>query len=224
MGLGLVNAHVTGHANAEANCVRGLTTVETLTSYWNLRTKMTHGMGMFRVYPINPNGVSDLLQTALACCMSPPPALDHILVYHSYLLKLVQELKDGLTVLQGDLMKLVQELKDRTLLEDLVDPNDVEYWRSVKRMQEGHGDTKGDSTGIQSYFGLVNARVTGHADAEARRFFRLSPDHLWRRVDMWLVGKKSVPYAIMQYTGTVHFNRSLRHLANTRECMLSFSL
>jgi hypothetical protein len=33
------------------------------------------------------------------------------------------------------------------------------------------------------------------------RFFRLSPHHFWRRVDMWLVQKKSVAYAIMQYTG-----------------------
>ena len=44
------------------------------------------------------------------------------------------------------------------------------------------------------------------------RFFRLSPNHLWRRVDMWLVPKKAVAYAIMQYTGCEATSGSLYRL------------
>ena len=142
--------------------------------------------------------------------------------------------------------------------------------RAAPALQEGNGDDRGDSTGMQSYFGFV----------------RLSPAHRWRRIDIWLVSRESAPYAVcsrvlafaaafvlafaaafvlafaaafvlvfaaafvasagaprgaaqaphrrrggahaagetlsqvMQFTGSAHFNRSLRHLANRFECML----
>lgn len=100
---------------------------------------------------------------------------------------------------------------------------DIDILITHKMPDKNLQDVLGQLVGALMKMGLVTDALT-HADEGADKWMgvcQLRPDMLHRRLDFQLIARESWPFALLYFTGSEHFNRSMRHWAGKLGLSLS---
>jgi hypothetical protein len=99
---------------------------------------------------------------------------------------------------------LIETMNQAEVLKTIVGVQDYQFWNGLN-VERGFQDG-GNFPQSRCYMGLI--KVPGIMQH-------------WARIDMWIHPRSHWPYAIMSYTGSAHFNRSLRLFAKRQELSLN---